>query len=145
MLEKDIKDTSILKPFRPSFTVRMAEEQDIAMLRKFISMVPDYEAMVHGKMLTEDILNQILFFNQKESYFILVYKNKAPIGFSMYSGNSVFFIGKPELRMDAFCLNSYSSSQEMREELFQKLAYVIGEGAQEGLEWWCLIGKSLSS
>lgn len=142
MLEKNIKDTNIHQPFRPSFTVRMAEEQDTSMLRKFISMLPDYETMIHGKILTDDILNQILFFNQKDSYCILVYKNKSPVGFALYTGNTIIFIGKPDLRMDAFCINSYASSQEMREELFQRLAYVIGEAAQGGLEWWCLMGKS---
>jgi len=142
MRDQNIKETNIILPFKPSFTVRVAEEQDVAMIKKFISMLPEYEAMLHGKILTDEILNQLLFLSSKENYIILVYKNKNPIGFSLYSGNTIFFVGRPDLRMDVFCMNSSFVKEERGQILFQKLAYTIGEGNHQGMEWWCLIGKA---
>src|SRR5690554_4004397 len=80
-------------------TFRMAKEEDVSLILKFIKELADYEKLLHEVVATEEILTESLF-RRKAAEVVIAELNHEPIGFALFFHNFSTFLGKPGLYLE---------------------------------------------
>jgi len=91
-----------------NFTIKKAEEKDIAAILAFIKKLADYEKLSHQVTATEELLKESLFGPNSVAECLIGYYKNEPVCFALYFYNFSTFLGKPGLYLeDLFVLPEF--------------------------------------
>ncbi len=116
---------------------RFAEEQDTALLLRFIRALAEYEKMLDQVTATEELLREWLFEKKvAEAFFAL--EDGKEVGLALYFHNFSTFLGKAGIYLeDLFVLPEYRG-KGYGKAILTRLGQIALERGCGRLEWACL-------
>ena len=122
---------------QPSLTIRMAQEQDIPLILRFIRELAQYEGLLDQVTATQEVLEEWLFRRKKAEVVFPMVEGKE-IGFALFFHNFSTFLGRAGLYLeDLYILPEYRGRGYGR-ALMVRLARIARERGCGRMEWWCL-------
>lgn len=118
-------------------TIRMAKEEDVSLILRFIKELADYEKLLHEVVATEDILMDSLFV-RKSAEVVIAEMDNEPIGFALFFHNFSTFLGKPGLYLEDLYVTPSMRGKGIGKLLLAFLANLALERGCGRFEWWCL-------
>ena len=104
---------------------KFATINDVALILRFIRELAEYEKMLHTVVVTEKILSEQLFGEQKYAEVILAYVNDNPVGFAAFSHSFSTFLGKPGVYLENLYVIPEMRGNGVAKKLFGFLANII--------------------
>ena len=122
---------------QPSLTIRMAQEQDLPLILRFIRELAQYEGLLDQVTATQEVLEEWLFRRRKAEVVFPMVEGKE-IGFALFFHNFSTFLGRAGLYLeDLYILPEYRGRGYGR-ALMVRLARIARERGCGRMEWWCL-------
>lgn len=118
-------------------TLRMAKEEDVSLILRFIRELADYEQLLHEVVATEEILMDSLFV-RKAAEVVIAQLDDEPIGFALFFHNFSTFLGKPGLYLEDLYVTPSMRGRGIGKLLLAYLANLALERGCGRFEWWCL-------
>ncbi|MBQ4313796.1 MAG: GNAT family N-acetyltransferase [Clostridia bacterium] len=116
---------------------RFAEEEDAALILRFIKDLATYENMSGDVVATEELLREWIFAKGKAEVIFALDGDKE-VGFALFFHNFSTFLGRAGIYLeDLFVLPEYRG-KGFGKALLQKLAAIAVERGCGRLEWCCL-------
>ncbi|MBQ9994199.1 MAG: GNAT family N-acetyltransferase [Clostridia bacterium] len=116
---------------------RFAEEEDAALILRFIKDLATYENMSGDVVATEELLREWIFAKGKAEV-IFALDGDTEVGFALFFHNFSTFLGRAGIYLeDLFVLPEYRG-KGFGKALLQKLAAIAVERGCGRLEWCCL-------
>ena len=120
---------------RPVF--RIATENDVGVIMRFIVELADYEKLVHAVTATEELIRKWVF-ERKMAEVIIANADGEDVGFALFYHNFSTIVGKAGIHLEDLYVRP-----EYRGKGYGKamLAYVAPHAVERDcgrLEWWCL-------
>lgn len=118
-------------------TFRFAEEEDCALILRFIRGLAAYEKMSDQVAATEELLREWIF-EKKKAEVLFVCDGDGEVGFALFFHNFSTFLGRAGIYLeDLFVLPEYRG-RGYGKALLRKLAQITVERGCGRLEWSCL-------
>jgi GNAT superfamily N-acetyltransferase len=118
-------------------TLRLAKEEDLSLILRFIKELADYEKLLHEVVATEEILRESLFERRAAEVVIAEYKDE-PVGFALFFHNFSTFLGRPGLYLEDLYVRPELRGKGIGKLLLSYLAKLALERGCGRFEWWCL-------
>lgn len=118
-------------------TFRYANENDTALILKFIKDLADYEHMLDEVIATEELLHKWIFEKQKAEV-IFAQENGKEIGFALFFHNFSTFLGRAGIYLEDLYVQPEHRGKGYGKAILKKLAQIAVERGCGRLEWWCL-------
>jgi len=118
-------------------TLRLAKEEDLSLILRFIKELADYEKLLHEVVATEEILRESLFERRAAEVVIAEYKDE-PVGFALFFHNFSTFLGRPGLYLEDLYVRPEMRGKGIGKLLLSYLAKLALERGCGRFEWWCL-------
>ena len=116
---------------------RFAEQNDCALILRFIRGLAEYERMENDVVATEEKLEEWLFQKHAAEVIFAVVDNKEA-GFALFFPNFSTFLGRAGLYLeDLFVLPEYRN-RGIGKAMLRELAGIALERGYGRFEWWCL-------
>lgn len=120
-----------------NFEIRFANENDTAIILKFIKALAEYEKMADEVVATPEILKEWIF-DKKKAEVIFAVENGKEVGFALFFHNFSTFLGRAGIYLeDLFVLPEYRG-KGYGKALLKFLAKTTVERGCGRLEWVCL-------
>ena len=116
---------------------RFAVREDIRLVFKFIKDLAAYENLSDKVVVTEAILDDWLFAQQKAEVVFCELAGK-PIGFTLFFYNFSTFLGQSGLFLEDLYIEPEWRGRGYGKAIFVKLAEIALERGCGRLDWWCL-------
>lgn len=121
----------------PDWTFRFAQEEDCALILRFIRALADYEKMSDQVVATEELLREWIF-EKRKAEVLFICKEEVEVGFALFFHNFSTFLGRAGIYLeDLYVLPEYRG-KGYGKALLKKLARIAVERGCGRLEWWCL-------
>jgi len=120
-----------------SFSFRIAEKQDCALILKFIRELAKYEKMEDDVVATEELLEDWLFDTPSAEVIFAVVDGKE-VGFALYFTNFSTFLGKAGLYLEDLYVQPEYRGKGIGKALLKYLAKMAVECNFGRLDWACL-------
>jgi len=117
--------------------LRLAVEEDLSLILRFIKELADYEKLLHEVVATEEILRESLFVRKAAEVVIAEYKGE-PVGFALFFHNFSTFLGRPGLYLEDLYVRPEMRGRGIGKLLLSYLAKLALERGCGRFEWWCL-------
>jgi len=118
-------------------TLRLAKEEDLSLILRFIKELADYEKLLHEVVATEEILRESLFERRAAEVVIAEYQGE-PVGFALFFHNFSTFLGRPGLYLEDLYVRPEMRGKGIGKLLLSYLAKLALERGCGRFEWWCL-------
>ncbi|MCR3954676.1 MAG: GNAT family N-acetyltransferase [Gudongella sp.] len=118
-------------------TLRLAKEEDLSLILRFIKELADYEKLLHEVIATEEILRESLFVRKAAEVVIAEYKDE-PVGFALFFHNFSTFLGRPGLYLEDLYVRPEMRGKGIGKLLLSYLAKLALDRGCGRFEWWCL-------
>jgi GNAT superfamily N-acetyltransferase len=118
-------------------TLRLAKEEDLSLILRFIKELADYEKLLHEVVATEEILRESLFVRKAAEVVIAEYQGE-PVGFALFFHNFSTFLGRPGLYLEDLYVRPEMRGKGIGKLLLSYLAKLALERGCGRFEWWCL-------
>ena len=118
-------------------TFRPAEENDTALLLKFIRALAEYEHMLDQVVATEEILSEWLFQRRVAEAFFAV-ADGVEVGFALYFYNFSTFLGRGGIYLEDLFVLPKHRGKGFGKAILARLAQIARERGCGRLEWACL-------
>ena len=118
-------------------TFRPAEENDTALLLKFIRALAEYEHMLDQVVATEEILSEWLFQRRVAEAFFAV-ADGVEVGFALYFHNFSTFLGRGGIYLEDLFVLPEHRGKGYGKAILIRLAQIARERGCGRLEWACL-------
>lgn len=118
-------------------TFRVAKEEDIPLILRFIQELADYEGMLDEVVATEDLLKEWLF-EKKKAEVIIGEEERNPVGFALFFHNFSTFLGRSGIYLEDLYVRPEFRGKGYGKAFLKKLASIALERGCGRLEWWCL-------
>ena len=122
----------------PEVEIRLATEDDVSLLLRFIKELAGYERLSHEVVATEEDLRNSLFGEFRVAEALLAYLGDEPAGFALFFHNFSTFLGKPGLYLEDLYVSPEFRGSGIGKSLLVRLAKLAGERGCGRLEWWVL-------
>jgi GNAT superfamily N-acetyltransferase len=119
----------------PSFQIRAATRDDVAVILSFIKKLADYERLSHEVVATEEGLRETLFGRRRTAEVAIAYYKKAPVGFVLFFHNYSTFLGQPGIFIEDLFVEETFRRRGFGEALLRYVAKVADERNCGRLEW----------
>jgi len=119
----------------PSFQIRAAIRDDVAVILSFIKKLADYERLSHEVVATEAGLRETLFGRRRTAEVAIAYYKKAPVGFVLFFHNYSTFLGQPGIFIEDLFIEETFRRRGFGEALLRYVAKVADERNCGRLEW----------
>lgn len=119
------------------FTIRAAEEKDVAKILFFINGIAEYEKMTDEVVVTEAMLRDWLFVKNIAEVIFAVEDGKE-VGFALYFPNYSTFVGRGGLYLEDLFVLPEKRGKGYGKALFRRLAQIAVERNYGRMEWRCL-------
>ena len=120
-----------------SFSFRIAEKKDCALILKFIRELAKYEKMEDAVVATEEILEEWLF-NTPSAEVIFAVVDGKEVGFAIYFTNYSTFLGRAGLYLEDLYVQPEYRRHGIGKALLQYLAKMAVSCEFGRLDWACL-------
>lgn len=117
--------------------IRNVREDEISILLSLIKEIAEYEKMSDQVIVTEDILRESIFKNNRANALILEVDNKE-IGYCIYFYNFSTFIGRGGLYIEDIFIKKEYRGKGFGSEIFKFLAKKAKDEGLKRMEWSCL-------
>jgi GNAT superfamily N-acetyltransferase len=121
----------------PDLKIRLATQNDTALILQFIKELAEYEHMLNEVVATEDILNEFLFEQKKAEVIIGEYKQQ-PVCFALFFHNFSTFLGRPGIYLEDLYVKPEMRGKGFGRMVLSYLARLAKERKCGRLEWSCL-------
>ncbi|HZH92537.1 MAG TPA: GNAT family N-acetyltransferase [Tissierellaceae bacterium] len=118
-------------------TLRLAKEEDLSLILRFIKELADYEKLLHEVVATEEILRESLFERRAAEVVIAEYQGE-PVGFALFFHNFSTFLGRPGLYLEDLYVRPEMRGKGIGKLLLSYLAKLALDRGCGRFEWWCL-------
>jgi len=123
-------------------TIRLATEDDCALILEFIIGLAEYEKLAHEVTTDEDQIRETLFGNSgvphRVAECLLAFNGDEPAGFALFFHNYSTFLGKPGLYLEDLFVKPEARGTGLGKQLLVELAKIAVERGCGRLEWWVL-------
>ena len=119
----------------PSFQIRAASRDDVAVILSFIKKLADYERLSHEVVATEEGLRETLFGRRRTAEVAIAYYKKAPVGFVLFFHNYSTFLGRPGIFIEDLFIEETFRRRGFGAALLRHVAKVADERNCGRLEW----------
>lgn len=119
----------------PSFQIRAATRDDVAVIFSFIKKLADYERLSHEVVATEEGLRETLFGRRRTAEVAIAYYKKAPVGFVLFFHNYSTFLGRPGIFIEDLFVDEAFRRRGFGGALLRYVAKVADERNCGRLEW----------
>ena len=117
------------------FRIRIAEENDVALILRFIRALAEYERLAHEVIATEDSLRATLFGNPRFAEVLIAEEGATPVGFALYFHNYSTFVGKPGLYLEDLFVVPSARGRGYGKRLLERLAQIALDRNCGRFEW----------
>ena len=118
-------------------TYRFAQEDDCALILRFIRELADYEKMLDQVIATEELLHEWVF-EKGKAEVLFVCENGREVGFALFFNNFSTFLGRAGIYLEDLYVMPEYRGRGYGKGLLQQLARIAVERGCGRLEWWCL-------
>ena len=125
----------IFKTSISGFDIRWAERKDIAVIKKLILAIAEYEKLSHEVKANEKDLDTYLFGEHKMAEVLLGYYENEPVGFALFFHNFSTFEGKPGIYLEDLFVYEEYRGKGFGKALLTCLAKIAVERGCARLEW----------
>ena len=122
----------------PEVEIRLATEEDVPLILRFIKELAEYERLSHEVTATEEGLRKSLFGEFRMAEALLAYLGDEPAGFALFFHNFSTFLGKPGIYLEDLYVSPEYRSVGAGRKLLTHLAKLAEERGCGRLEWWVL-------
>jgi GNAT superfamily N-acetyltransferase len=119
----------------PEPEIRVATEEDVPLILRFIKELATYERLSHEVSVTEELLTDSLFGERRVAEALLGYLEDDPAGFAIFFHNFSTFLGKPGIYLEDLYVRPEFRGAEVGLALLVHLAKVARERGCGRLEW----------
>jgi GNAT superfamily N-acetyltransferase len=119
------------------FTIRFAEEKDVAILFKMIKELAEYEKLLDNLEATEELLCESLFKRDVTETLIGEYDGN-PVGYAIFFHNFSSFMGRLGIYIEDIYVKPELRGKGFGEAMFTYVAKLAQERKCGRLEWSCL-------
>ena len=116
---------------------RFAIREDVPLVFKFIRDLAAYENLLDKVVVTETILEDWLFVQQKAEVIFCELAGR-PIGFTLFFYNFSTFLGQSGIFLEDLYIEPAHRGHGYGKAIFAKLAEIAIERGCGRLDWWCL-------
>ena len=116
---------------------RFAIREDVPLVFKFIRDLAAYENLLDKVVVTEAILEDWLFVQQKAEVVFCELAGR-PIGFTLFFYNFSTFLGQSGIFLEDLYIEPAHRGHGYGKAIFAKLAEIAIERGCGRLDWWCL-------
>ncbi len=121
----------------PEVTYRFAQEDDCALILRFIRELADYEKMLDQVIATENLLHEWVF-EKGKAEVLFVCENGREVGFALFFHNFSTFLGRAGIYLEDLYVMPEYRGRGYGKGLLRQLARIAVERGCGRLEWWCL-------
>lgn len=121
----------------PEVTYRFAQEDDCALILRFIRELADYEKMLELVIATENLLHEWVF-ERGKAEVLFVCENGREVGFALFFHNFSTFLGRAGIYLEDLYVMPEYRGRGYGKGLLRQLARIAVERGCGRLEWWCL-------
>ena len=121
----------------PKVTYRFAQEDDCALILRFIRELADYEKMLDQVIATENLLHEWVF-EKGKAEVLFVCENGREVGFALFFHNFSTFLGRAGIYLEDLYVMPEYRGRGYGKGLLRQLARIAVERGCGRLEWWCL-------
>lgn len=121
----------------PEVTYRFAQEDDCALILRFIRELADYEKMLDQVIATENLLHEWVF-EKGKAEVLFVCENGHEVGFALFFHNFSTFLGRAGIYLEDLYVMPEYRGRGYGKGLLRQLARIAVERGCGRLEWWCL-------
>ncbi len=122
----------------PEVEIRLATEEHVPLILRFIKELAEYEHLSHEVVATEEALRDSLFGEFRVPETLLAYLGDEPAGFALFFHNFSTFLGKPGIYLEDLYVSPEYRGAGVGRSLLAHLAKLAGERGCGRLEWWVL-------
>ena len=122
----------------PEVGIRLATEEDVPLILRFVKELAEYERLSHEVTATEQDLRESLFGEFRVAETLLAYLGDEPAGFALFFHNFSTFLGKPGLYLEDLYVSPEFRGAGIGRRLLSRLAKLADERGCGRLEWWVL-------
>lgn len=117
--------------------LRMAKEDDVAVILKFILELAEYEGVREKIESTEEGLFDVLFVRHLTEALIAELDN-VPVGFAIWAYSFSTFTGKQTLYIDDLYVQEHCRGKGIGSKLFARIAEIACEKDCGRIDWYCM-------
>jgi len=122
---------------KDNLQIRMAKEEDVPVILKFILELAEFEGAKDQVNSTEEGLHKVLFERQIAEAFIAEVDRK-PIGFAIWAYSFSTFTGKPTLYIDDIYVQESYRGSGIGSRMFSCLADIAAQNDCARIDWYCM-------
>jgi GNAT superfamily N-acetyltransferase len=119
----------------PGFVIRVAEEDDAALILRFIKGLAAYEKLSHEVTATEDLLRETLFGNRQVAEVVLGEYHGDAVAFALFFHNYSTFLGRPGIYLEDLFVQPEMRGLGFGKVLLAYLAKLATERKCGRVEW----------
>ena len=119
----------------PEPEIRVATEEDVPLILRFIKELATYERLSHEVSVTEELLTDSLFGARRVAEALLGYLEDDPAGFALFFHNFSTFLGKPGIYLEDLYVRPEFRGAGVGRALLVHLAKLARERGCGRLEW----------
>jgi GNAT superfamily N-acetyltransferase len=119
----------------PEPEIRVATEEDVPLILRFIKELATYERLSHEVSVTEELLTDSLFGERRVAEALLGYLEDNPAGFAIFFHNFSTFLGKPGIYLEDLYVRPEFRGAGVGRALLVYLAKLTRERGCGRLEW----------
>lgn len=116
---------------------RIATEQDVTLIRDFISALAEYEKMT-DEMIADEALLREWIFERKKAEVIFALEDGVEVGFALFFHNFSTFLGRAGIYLEDLFVKPEYRGRGHGKALITELARITVERGCGRLEWCCL-------
>lgn len=117
--------------------IRMAEEDDIPVILKFVLELAEYEGAKDRIRSTESSLKKILF-TERGAEALIAEMGGEPVGFAIWAYSFSTFTGKRTLYIDDLYVREQWRGRGIGRRIFSHIAGIACEKDCGRMDWYCM-------
>ncbi len=117
------------------FTIRVATEEDVSLILKFIRGLAEYERLAHEVTATEETLRDTLFGARRVAEVLIGEYRREPVGFALFFHNFSTFLGRPGIYLEDLFVTPGMRGRGFGRALLTHLAKLATDRKCGRLEW----------
>ena len=115
--------------------IRIAHEDDVPLIHRFIRELAEYERLAHEVVATETSLRETLFGERRYAEVVIAEIEGEPVGFALFFHNYSTFVGRPGIYLEDLYVRPEYRGQGHGKALLVHLAKLAVERNCGRLEW----------
>jgi GNAT superfamily N-acetyltransferase len=118
-----------------NLTIRVATEDDVPLILRFIRELAEYERLAHEVVATEETVRTTLFGNPRFAEVLIAEENGEPAGFALFFHNFSTFLARPGIYLEDLYVRPELRGRGYGRALLKRLAAIARERKCGRLEW----------